>query len=354
MKHAIGASAALVLAGCAGNDAKLEIRPSSAPSAQVAMPVEERLADGRAQLALGNVALALELFRKAEREAPGTLAALVGIAECYDRMGRHELSSRYIEQALAREPRNANLLRLLAMSFTSQGRYQEAEAARLQAQASNAPVPAKTVTVALPQLPAQASNAPVAAKTVTVALPSPRALDAPEKIERSKVALPEAAHSVTMTLPPPTPIQPAVEASAELRPEPVVPPRVRLERVSRGEIALVTSGRSLWTRLAEVRPPVGRTTRNGTAVRLLNAARFQGLAASARRSLQRQGWADVAIGDAAKVRQHSLVLYSAHNRQMARRLAAQLGFALARQPRPGRVTVLLGRDAVHAVRAKRT
>ena len=79
-------------------------------------------------------------------------------------------------------------------------------------------------------------------------------------------------------------------------------------------------------------------------MRLLNAARQGGLAARTRASLQRSGWRQVAIGDAAKVRRDSLVLYSERDEAAARRLAAYLRLPLAAEPRPGSITVLLGMD----------
>ena len=46
------------------------------------------VAEARGHLVLNNVALALEGFRKAQRDEPESTDALLGIATCYDRMGR--------------------------------------------------------------------------------------------------------------------------------------------------------------------------------------------------------------------------------------------------------------------------
>jgi hypothetical protein len=54
----------------------------------------------------------------------------------------------------------------------------------------------------------------------------------------------------------------------------------------------------------------------------------------------------VSIGDADRTRQKSLILYSTATAEAARRLAAEFGFGIARDPRPGPLTVLLGRDSI--------
>lgn len=126
---------------------------------------------------------------------------------------------------------------------------------------------------------------------------------------------------------------------------------VRLERLSMGEVALLTKSEPAW----EART-VTRTARSTTiqferkpmpAVTLLNAARVQGLAARTRAYLQARGFGAVRIGNAPAIRRQSVILYTAADRPRAVRLAAQFGFALeARaQTSPGPMTILLGRDA---------
>ena len=80
-------------------------------------------------------------------------------------------------------------------------------------------------------------------------------------------------------------------------------------------------------------------------VRLLNAARHQGLAARTRTALLDRGWRKIAIGDAAQVRARSIVLYPADRRALGLRVAAQFGFASAINRDSDEVLVLLGRDA---------
>lgn len=80
-------------------------------------------------------------------------------------------------------------------------------------------------------------------------------------------------------------------------------------------------------------------------VALLNAARTQGLAARARIALQDRGWRKIRIGNALRVRQRSLVLYSAARVQLAHRLAVQFRCAALKVAGLKNVVVLLGRDA---------
>ena len=145
---------------------------------------------------------------------------------------------------------------------------------------------------------------------------------------------------------------------AERLPQPMgaVTGAPRLERLSLAEVALVTTTQPRW-RTEVVRRTASSTTvrfvplaelRRGSGVRLLNAARYQGLAARTRVALNRKGWNRVSIGDAAKVRERSLVLYSPATMAAAQKLAAEFGFGIARESRPGPLTVLLGRDAVRA------
>lgn len=329
-RGAITVAAILALAGCASNGAKLEIRPSPGYSALAQKPASARIADGRAQLALGNVALALELFRKAERDSPGTVQALVGISQCYDRMGRYDLASKNLETALAREPHNPGLLKLLAASFALQGKHEEADAARSQSDALAAAPRAGSVTVRLP---------PARVAQIAETNPPPTELVSPP------------ARSLTVPRPK---AQQARSLGTNALVSPASLPPVRLERVSSVETVLVTSGRAPWARLTSAQSAHSKPLNRGASVRLLNAARHHGLAARTRISLRRRGWENIAIGDALQTRERSLILYSADNQPLAKRLATQFGFALAREPRPGRVTVLLGRDAVHSLRTKRT
>lgn len=436
----------LAVAACGGQQAKLEIRSTPTQLAKRQQPVPQRIAEARGQLAIGNVGLALESFRIAARENPNSTDALLGIASCYDQMGRFDLSRRSYEAALAIAPADTNLLAAFAGSLQLQGRIDEALAVRqeiaLRAAAASAlatatPDDVQQVAEAPVQAPAvvPAAQAPIAPVEVAAVpeleLPA-RSWDnpqvnlaanepgkvsvAPPQIEMARVEINAASppavavakpavpmaetaavgRSVSVKLPParrvqPTPVQLAAFAAptpvalapvapakpAPVRempaPTPALPPLKertfgavaqptfveergpRLERVSMGEIALVTVPRPVWQAKA-----IAKTERSATLrfvplreayttvpvkVRLLNAARVDRLAARTRGWLMARGWRGMAIGNADAVRSRSVVLYPADKRWLAQRLAGQFGFALAPRSSAGQITVLLGSDA---------
>ena len=135
----------------------------------------------------------------------------------------------------------------------------------------------------------------------------------------------------------------------------------RLERLSLGEVALVSPGESRWASLvvkkdqrsATVRfVPLRQNVVRFASVRLLNAARVQGLAARSRATLLDRGWRGIAIGDASALRRQSLLMYPAHRRATALSLARQFGIKATQRVAGREITVLLGRDA--AVSARRS
>jgi hypothetical protein len=127
----------------------------------------------------------------------------------------------------------------------------------------------------------------------------------------------------------------------------------RLERLSLGEVALVTVQAPVWRGQVVSRSRQSVTVRwvplqTASArpnIRLLNAARRQGLAARNREYLLARGWRKIEIGDSREIREQSVVLYPAARSALGRSLAAQFGFR-ARPIDKGHVfVVLLGRDA---------
>jgi tetratricopeptide (TPR) repeat protein len=269
----------------------VEIRPLGARSTAAA-PSSARVAEGRAHLVLGDAGLALESFRRALAEDPQSVAALQGMAACYELMGRSDLSRRYYEQALATAPHDRETLDALASSLAAQGLDQQASAVR------------------------------------------------------SEMAVPTAERPplVTLTLPPARPLEPAaLSAQGKGTTGP------RLERLSFGEVALVTLPTTAPLARVTYRTPIVTQPRTpGVAtVRLLNAARRQGLAAQTRSWLERQGWRGIDIGDASRSRLASLVLFTAGHETAARRLAARFGVAARRHAGAGgEIIVLLGRDTL--------
>ncbi len=228
---------AIAAAACTTNE--IEVRSIKQPLAAGRQPTDFRVAEGHSQLALGNVGLAIEAYRKALREQPDSMEALVGIATCYDRMGRFDLSRRNYELALALQPANTDLYLLFAQSLELQGKRDDA--ARVKSE--------------------------LAARVV--------APEAPREVPGSVPVLPPPpAPSVTVALAP--------SRSALVAVEPA-PAGVRLERLSMGEVALVTRPEPRWEGRAIVRTATSTTIQfeKNTApeVTLLNAARVQGLAA---------------------------------------------------------------------------
>jgi hypothetical protein len=165
--------------------------------------------------------------------------------------------------------------------------------------------------------------------------------------------------SVTVALPPVAPapaLRPAAVRQATTA-EPHGGPR--LERLSPGEVALVTSGKPLWGAAPKVRMASASVRWLPLApsgprpnVQVLNAARSQGLAASARAVLIDRGWRRIAIGDADRVQRKSVVLYPKERAALARSLAAQFGIG-TRMVEGDRLVLVLGSDRAQEIRGQR-
>jgi hypothetical protein len=448
-------------AGCASAPNAVEVRPIADPRAKL-RPGADLLADAKGQLAIGNVGLALEGFRKAARDYPDNPDAYAGMAACYEAMRRYDLAEQKYQAALALAPHSPVLLGRLAMVLEQQGKSDAASSVRGEiaqlASASDALdraepdpepaaaslAPAQSVTVALPA-PDAALPAPQLAstQTVTVALPSPKLaavdtialpeadvaapalpdtqpqaeavqtvphLAAADLVDRQPVhllngaspslnplsvepfapalalpsepvlphfpapvltanvpirvgAVPQVLQSVALG-----PLAPVLAVPAEVSASPMLPRSAavagrepRLERLSLGEVALLTGGGPVWKDQAPRTVPkmairwVPVTTASVTRpnIRLFNAARVQGLAARNREYLLDRGWRKIEIADASAVRERSLVLYPLMRPQIGRSLAAQFGFRAQPTTTSDVFVVLLGRDAV-ALRAAPT
>jgi hypothetical protein len=447
----LACTALLTIGACGGEQGKLEIRSMPTPLAQGKKPVSFRVAEGHQQMSFGNVALALESYRRALQEDPNSVDAHAGIGAGYDRMGRFDLSRRSYEAALAIEPNNTAVLAMLAVSLEQQGKRAEALAVRMEikqrlaaaqpaapakreapvavaaAETVDTPMPAPDFTASLPVIATAPLAASVAAIAPVVAIAaftpdepevetapaapksaeaahaasSPALAPAPTAVKLAEVApaqtvtvkLPEARPAKAVPATTAVPKQAAADAPVQLakadsavpapspeQPKPRTPmlaqapalPAVtrpakpvaalpvaagrgpRLERTSLGEVALLTTKAPQWAsmvvkqdqRSATVRfVPLRQASARLASVRLLNAARVQGLAARTRSTLFNRGWRAIAIGDAGAMRQRSLVLYPSHRRATAMSLARQFGFATAERASGKEITVLLGRDA---------
>ena len=289
----------LAATGCASSQPELQIRAAQSS------PQAENVAQAETQLALGNVGTALEGFRTVIRYEPGNVRALTGIAHSYERMGRFDLTRRWYEMALAVAPENTSVLTDFAKSLDVQGNPTEAAALRAEAASIAQGNPPGSVTVALPQLSTTAAVR--AAESVTVALPAP---------------------------------QPTSGSLAQQS-------GPRLERLNLAEVALITRSEPVWEGLL-----VSRTKQSATyrfvpmppTAKLLNAARYQGLAARTRERLLERGWKRIEIGDAPAIRQKTLVLYPSSQQLKAKKLATQFGFSELRRFDGQSIVVLLGRD----------
>lgn len=317
----IGLAAAVLGASCSSPQAGVKVRAVSGGA------VSGGVAEAEAQLALGNVGLALQGFRNTLRERPGDVRAITGIARSYAQMGRFDLVQRWYESALAAEPGNTALLRQLAEALEAQGLNERAALIRSEAAERDARALAGATQVqANSQFQAPPLGEP--SSSVTVALPpaQPPNAQAPpsEMISSPQVSQPE----------------PAFAAAGY--------PAPRLERLSLGEVALVTRSEPVWKSVLVERSPKSATYRfvaERPVARLLNAARVEGLAARTRARLVARGWARIEIGDAPAIREKTIVLFPPTQHVSARRLAAQFGFRRLLPFEGPQIVVLLGRDA---------
>lgn len=299
----------LLAAGCAAQR-PIAVRPAGSAPLALTGPVSQRVAYADAQLQLGNVALALEAYRRASREEPGSVGAWLGMAECYDRMERFDLSRRYFESALAVRPADPILLKRFAASRERAGDPVAASALRREALLRET-APASAALAVANAEPPQPANEPVQV---------------------------EAATSVTVPLPvaePPQMAEPPQAAERSAGP--------RLERLSLEEVALVTGPPVRWRDMAD-----RAGDREDAPIRILNAARVQGLAARTRMQLRQLGWRGLSIGNAPVAQANTLILYPATRRGTAERLRRQFGAAMLRQAKGGELVMLLGRDLLRS------
>ena len=357
--RSIGLCLLVATTGCSSPQGDVEIRAvSSAPKA-------EGLAQAEAQLAMGNVATALEGFRKVARQDPHNVEAALGIARSYDGMGRFDVSRRWYETALASAPDDPAVLGAFAASLERQGRASEAASVRAEV-AERAALDAAAERLVLTAAEAREetvaetmpARAPIAATVALDGAPAV-AIRGPAQrlaVPRAELVLPPAEevaaatpqHSVTVRLPPPAAPAPREVAAIAAKAPERQSEGPRLERLSMGEVALVTKPQPVWTAqvaASSSRSVTFRWVPVRPTARLLNAARNQGLAARTRAHLVDRGWRRIEIGDAPAVRAKTLVLYPAFRRATAQRLAAQFGFSELKPFNGSEIVVLLGRDA---------
>jgi hypothetical protein len=104
---ALAGCVSILVSGCAVHqNVAPEYRLSSSSAAK--QPGASMLQRGRAQLDAGLDALAIESFRDEIRTNPDNADAYNGLAVAYGRIGRDDLAQRYFETALAKDPANVN------------------------------------------------------------------------------------------------------------------------------------------------------------------------------------------------------------------------------------------------------
>jgi len=226
-----------------------------------------------------------------------------------------------------------------------------------------APAPAPRLQLA--EVVQLAANVPVAVPAVEpVSQPAsavvpvpPQQADVPVPPQPAKL-LPAAFSRTSSAMPKTAPDEPAPPRNRQKADDAtLVAPAVRLERISRGEVALVTTSRAQpfgkaisvaaarWVPLSD---PASRPN-----VQVVNAARSNGIAASARSILFDRGWRKIAIGNAPTIRQASVVLYPRSRARLARSLAAQFGIRARMISGTMAVVLVIGRDKIGTIRAER-
>ena len=267
-------SSCLAAAGCTAAAQDVKVRPIADPAAKFRYG-GSLIAQGRAQLALGNAGLALETFRKAQREQPESADAFAGIAACYAAMGRYDLTRANYEFALAYAPNDPALLNALASTLDRLGRGEQAAEVRREA-ARLAVRPASTQV-------AQAAATPIAVPkvgSVVVKLPDPKPAVVAKKapvVPTSRPQLAATAASVPAAIAPiltaPTPKPQTNAAAPEPEPRSVAlamskapaPPAI-VQRVT-----TIAPAASTIVELPPARPAV--VTAQALAANVLSAAR---------------------------------------------------------------------------------
>ena len=322
VKQLIAATAiALVVTACA-TAPEVAVKPLPTVLVQGRQPISFRVAEAAGQFALGNVALALESYRTALRDEPASSDAMTGIAACYDAMGRYDLSRRHYEEALALAPTDPHLLGMFAASLLQQGRVDEAAAVRREATERLLP-----------------STLPIgAAATSNTSVPAVQRLN--QAGSSVTVELPIARETEQLPVSPPSLRVNSIEIAVPSATGP------RLERLSLGEVALITTPqRSQHQPATRVPSPLRTSSVDAAPLLLLNAARTEGLAARTRRYLSTRGFAMAVVGDAPRVRARTLIISPAADHALALRLAGT--FRITPQLVEGRrLTLVLGRDAL--------
>lgn len=273
-------------------------------------------------LADGNYGLAIEMYRRILVASPDDSAAVEGLALCYDRLRRYDLSDVYFQKALALAPRNEAFYRAYAASLTAQGRQDSAALLDIDMRAM------------------------LASATATPAAPPP-------PVQSVAVPLPTAAPAL------------ASAAAVPIVPAPVAATGPRLEQLAPGVVHLIlppapSAGRGAVlaspltpvpapSRVASPKPiaatPAPGALRNTMVV---NAAGRKGIAGRVQSYLAGRGWRPLDRGDSGMRIAVSRILYPPSGEATARRLARAVPFPtrLYATTQANRIQLLVGGNAL--------
>lgn len=316
MKKLLVLGGAITLLPACSTSRDVAIRPIATMLAAGTQSADFRVAEANGHLHLGNVALALEGFRRATREDPANAAALVGMARCYDQMGRSDLSRQNFEKALALQPRDDAILAAFEASLVKAGATNEAARLRREQAARNVSKPPLGLSLA-----------------------------------QSIHAMDEAGSSI-LTAGGVAFWSPLVVLADRLLPSRSGP---RLERTGPGEMKLVTNKAPQWKPLP-VLAAAPRTPRAANVspvaiaqpvrITILNAGSAEGAAARTRTRLQQLGWSSIAIANAVRALDRTELQYPASLATEGRRLARHLEVPVQARPTEtlDRIVLRLGRD----------
>jgi hypothetical protein len=276
-------------------------------------------------LADGNYGLAIEMYRRILATTPDDPAAVEGLALCYDRLRRYDLSDVYFQKALALAPRNEAFYRAYAASLTAQGRQESAALLDIDMRAMLAP--ASATPAAPPPAQPVAPQPPAAAPALASAAAVPVA---PAPIVATGPRLEQLAPGVVHLILPPArsagkaaiSALPQVSVSAPApAPAPVVSPKPTAATLTPGAL------------------------RNTMVV---NAAGRKGIAARVQSYLAGRGWRPLDRGDSGMRIAVSRILYPPSGEATARRLSRAVPFPtrLYATAQANRVQLLVGGNAL--------
>jgi hypothetical protein len=272
-------------------------------------------------LADGNYGLAIEMYRRILVSTPDDPAAVEGLALCYDRLRRYDLSDVYFQKALALAPRNDAYYRAYAASLTAQGRSDAAALLDVDMRtmlASASATPAAPQPPVLPVAPPPIVAPALASAAAVPVVPAPVAAAGP----RLEQLAPGVVHLI---------LPPERSAGRTTIPAPSLVPAPIPSRVAAPKPIAAT--------------PAPGALRNTMVV---NAAGHRGIAGHVQSYLAGRGWRPLDRGDSGMRIAVSRILYPPSGEATARRLARAVPFPtrLYSTSQANRILLLVGGNAL--------